>query len=119
MENLYLKKLREKEENLENQLIIVRSMIDDELRKSNEINGISSLSKNSPKETSEVHISGGMRRTRRPLGTTIPQKFLNVLKEKQRFMKVREIAQAIVIIPVIIIAVRTVRASCITPCHIE
>ena len=84
MANLLIESLRKKEVNLQNQLEIVRSMIQDEIRKSDE--------NRSGAKVGEFYGGGDIE----SLGKSVPQKFLGVLKKNQRFMKVREIAKEIV-----------------------
>lgn len=82
MKNLVIKSLKEKESKLLGQLDIVRSMIEDEERSS---------CKERPIQ--DVHTEPFTPPT---LGNSVNKRFLNVLKNKQRFMKVREIAEVIV-----------------------
>jgi len=87
MENLIVKSLKEKEANLLVQLDVIRGMIDDELRKySKESTPVNTVSQPNrlPKKSTVVE------------NESVLKKFLRVLKENQRFMKVREVAQVIV-----------------------
>ena len=85
MENVLLSKLKEKENSLLQQLEVIRDMIADELRKSG--------SNTSVKNVSAENISHSVKTT---LGNTVSERFLNVLKQEKRFMKIREIANVIV-----------------------
>lgn len=92
MENIVLKSLIEKREKLFVQLEILDSMIAEEERISGTNNDEGQYSESkipSPRKMTRTKFS------KRTLGKTDNEKFLGVLKNKQRFMKIREIAQEV------------------------